>query len=71
MLVGHNPGLHDFAVMLAGPGDGSRMHHELIENFPAGALAEFSVSRGWRTLGEGGSRLVRFVCPRDLTEAAG
>ena len=71
MLVGHNPGLHDFAVGLAGPSDGSQMFQRMSEGFPAGALAEFLVPHGWGELGEGGGRLVRFVCPRDLTEAAG
>ena len=70
MLVGHNPGLHEFAVMLSGPSDGSQMSQRMSEHFPAGSLAEFSIPRSWRELGEGDGRLVRFVCPRDLTDTA-
>ena len=71
MVIGHNPGLHDFAIMLSGQSADTEMARRLVEGFPAGALAEFSIPRSWRELGEGGGRLVRFVCPRDLTEAAG
>jgi phosphohistidine phosphatase len=43
---------------------------QLAAGFPTGALAEFTIAHGWRELGEGGGRLVRFVCPRDLPEMA-
>ena len=70
MVIGHNPGLHDLAVQLAGgardPGDARR----LAEGFPTGALAEFVIPGAWRTLGPGGGRLHRFVCPRDLPQLA-
>ena len=70
MVIGHNPGLHDLAVQLAGgardPGDARRLQ----EGFPTGALAEFVVPGAWRTLGPGGARLHRFVCPRDLPQLA-
>jgi len=71
MLVGHNPGLHEFAVMLAGAqglAPTTEMGRRLTEGFPAGALAEFGVARAWRELGEGSGQLVRFVCPGDATD---
>ncbi len=74
MVVGHNPGLHEFALMLRGPDApvaASPMAASLIADFPAGALAEFTVARSWREIGPGAGRLVRFVCPRDMSEAAG
>jgi len=43
----------------------------LAESYPTGALAEFTIAGPWRTLGEGGGRLLRFLCPRDLPEMAG
>ena len=73
LLIAHNPGLHDLAVTLVGPdaiAHGSRDVRRLAERYPTGALAEFAVTGSWRTLGEGGVRLMRFLCPRDLPEHA-
>lgn len=73
LLIGHNPGLHELALSLAGPavatrgGDGRR----LAEGYPTGALAEFAVAMPWRMLDSGGGRLVRFLLPADLPEMAG
>jgi phosphohistidine phosphatase len=67
MLIGHNPGLHELAVTLAGPLDpANEAMRRLGEKYPTGALAEFTVPGPWRTLAAGGARLVRFVAPRDL-----
>jgi phosphohistidine phosphatase len=73
MLVGHNPGLHEFALMLAGPArhGGSSTAARLARSFPPGALAEFTVGGAWGELGPGGGRLVRFVVPGDAAEAEG
>jgi phosphohistidine phosphatase len=69
LMIGHNPGLHELALALAGPaaapgagGAGGR----LAEGFPTGALAEFTIAAPWRAVAEGGGRLVRFLSPRDL-----
>ncbi|MCC6718885.1 MAG: histidine phosphatase family protein [Acetobacteraceae bacterium] len=68
LLLGHNPGLHDLALQLAGPGEGL-MRHRLGEGFPSGALAEFNIAGTWAGLAAGGGRLTRFVGPRDLPPA--
>ena len=65
LLLGHNPGLHDLALLLAGAADASQ-RHRLEQGFPSGALAEFTVTGSWAGLDGGGARLVRFVAPRDL-----
>ena len=73
LVVGHNPGLHELAMMLVGPEAMARPDstlHRLAQAYPSGALAEFSVPGSWAELREGGARLVRFLCPRDLPEAA-
>ncbi len=71
LLVAHNPGLHDLALMLAGgPHDGGDVRR-LAEHYPTGALAEFVVPGPWRSLAPGGARLVRFLCPRDPSLPAG
>lgn len=71
LVIGHNPGLHDLALALTGPGgmalsggDGQR----LAEAFPTGALAEFAIATPWPMLSAGGGRLLRFLQPADLPE---
>ena len=72
MLIGHNPGLHDLALALAGPaamaGASASAARRMAESFPTCALAEFMVATPWRGLAEGGGRLVRFLVPADLPE---
>jgi phosphohistidine phosphatase len=73
LLIGHNPGLHDLALLLVGPvglGTQSPNISRLAEGYPTGALTEFSIPGPWSTLGEGGGRLLRFLAPRDLPELA-
>jgi len=60
LLIAHNPGLQDLALMLA---PGSR---QLAEKFPTGALATFAFDGPWARLGESGAELVALVVPRDL-----
>ena len=66
LLVGHNPGMHDLALLLSGSGEPDAVAR-LRAKFPTGALAEFDLpgpamenirpDRGW---------LIRFVRPKDL-----
>jgi len=64
MLVGHNPGLQDLAVVLASRGD---CLPQLEEKFPTGALATLVVrSESWSALGPGEAELVDYVVPRQL-----
>ena len=70
LVVGHNPGLHEAAVRLAGTGQ--RMDRELAQlqaSFPTGALAVFGCAQ-WAALPQRGAALERFVVPRDLPEPA-
>jgi len=73
LLIGHNPGMHDLALILAGSaamrGNGAN-ERALADGFPTGALAEFVVAGSWWDLREGGGRLTRFLTPRML-EGAG
>jgi phosphohistidine phosphatase len=73
LLVGHNPGLHDLALLLIGgraAAMATPLTRRLAESYPTGSLAEFAVTGGWRTLEAGGGRLLRFLRPRDLPEVA-
>jgi len=74
LVVGHNPGLHDLAMLLVGAQGASFGNPDvrrLAEGFPSGALAEFTVTCPWQALDEGGGRLARFLCPRDLPGLGG
>jgi phosphohistidine phosphatase len=70
LLIGHNPGMHDLAVLLADPhASAEKPLRAVREGFPTGALAEFSVTGPWSRLGAGGARLMRFLTPRMLDAA--
>ena len=65
MLIGHNPGLHELAVMLAGDGDRA-LRRRLAEHFPTGALAVLTFRGEWRNARPGSGHLAAFMVPRDL-----
>lgn len=73
MLIGHNPGLQDLALALAGAkgmaGANAAAARRMAEGFPTCALAEFSIATPWHDLDEGAGRLIRFLVPADLPEA--
>jgi phosphohistidine phosphatase len=66
MVIGHNPGLHECAISLAGPNSAKREHKRLEDGFPTAALAEFLVTTPWRRLGAGTATLQRYMVPKDL-----
>jgi phosphohistidine phosphatase len=66
MIIGHNPGLHECALSLAGPAGAKPGHKRLDEGFPTAAMAEFLVTTPWRRLGTGPAALQRFLTPKDL-----
>ncbi len=70
LVVGHNPGLHELAVHLAGAHAtaGDTQLQRMTNSYPSGALAEFSIATPWHEVSETGARLIRFLVPKDLTE---
>lgn len=66
LMLGHNPGIGDLAVYLAGAGDDGTID-QMSRKFPTGALAvlEYPGER-WAGLTRGSCRLVEFVRPGDL-----
>jgi phosphohistidine phosphatase len=64
MLIGHDPGLHELARLLASRGaDLPRLE----QKFPTGALATLVVDgESWVALGPGDAELVDYVVPRQL-----
>jgi phosphohistidine phosphatase len=65
LVVGHNPGLQDLAVELAGPDLGEQAVR-LRERFPTGALAVFEIDGPWAALAPGRARLRSYTIPREL-----
>jgi phosphohistidine phosphatase len=60
IVVGHNPGLHDFAVTLFGQSPApTAAGHPLLASFPTAAAAVFGVDPS------GKARFERLVLPRD------
>ena len=68
LLIGHNPGMHELSVQLAGSTVASEATQRLAHAFPTGALVEFAIATQWQHLAAEGSRLVRFLTPKDLPE---
>jgi phosphohistidine phosphatase len=69
LLIGHNPGLQDLAVLLVGAHTkaGARKRAlSLARAYPTGALAQFALTGPWSEIGEGSGKLTRFVTPREL-----
>ncbi len=66
MLVGHNPGMHELALMLAGSGDVAG-RKELGDNLPTSGLAIFDFEiDDWSEVAFRRGRLEKFVSPRLL-----
>ncbi len=67
MLVGHNPGLEELAVLLIGSGaldDTAR----LTEKFPTAGVAVIGFNaQSWAEIAPGAGRLEHFLTPKQLT----
>jgi phosphohistidine phosphatase len=66
LVLGHNPGLEDFARRLAGPGSDAGALKKLEEKFPTAALARFVVEGDWADLIFGGARLTHCLRLKEL-----
>ena len=64
LVIGHNPGLQELALVLAAEGP---ERERVGEKYPTAALATLEFDGGWHDLGPGGAQLVAFVRPRDLS----
>ena len=71
MIIGHNPGLHDLALMLIGRSgkNQAKMLDKLRTKLPTGGLCTLSFElAAWEKIGAGLATLTRFVRPRDLDQ---
>jgi phosphohistidine phosphatase len=64
MVLGHNPSMHELALLLAASGDD---REALRDGFPTGAVAviDFAFQR-WTDLEPGEGELIAFLTPRQL-----
>jgi phosphohistidine phosphatase len=79
LLIGHNPAMHELAVLLAGHGgsappdggagaDGGGPYERLRVKFPTAAIAVLLAAGTWSELGPDTGILSAFVTPRDLRD---
>jgi phosphohistidine phosphatase len=82
MIVGHDPGIPQLAVMLAAAGSPTRagagstaretaMTIRMRAKFPTAAVAVFEYAGAWDRLGPGLARLADFITPRELVAQPG
>ena len=64
LVIGHNPGLHELALVLASDGDELG---RLEEMFPTGALATLALAEPWGGVARGGATLTAYVVPKQLS----
>ena len=70
MMVGHNPGMHSFALQLVGAGERHDLH-ALAHGYPSGTLAVITFQKAhWRQIKPGDGHLTLFVSPKDLRAAS-
>ena len=68
MLVGHNPGMHELALMLMGSGD-TDARKALADNLPTAGLAVFDFDvKDWEDVAYRRGKLVLFVSPKLLRQ---
>lgn len=65
LLIGHNPGLHELALLLADPESPVELP-PISGKFPTGALASYRFGSAWRRLKPHGATLIAYVTPREL-----
>jgi phosphohistidine phosphatase len=71
LIIGHNPGIHEFALQLSGEvvsRAGRDARERLKEAYPTAALAviRFPDAEFWRDIAFGEGRLDSFTAPRDI-----
>lgn len=66
LLIGHNPGMHEAAIELAGTGDADA-RRRLHDKFPTAALAVIDFD-DWGAVRTRSGRLERYVTPKTLAE---
>lgn len=70
MLIGHNPGIHQFSLFMVGKGDREALE-ELEIHFPTAALAIIRLAnKPWKELEQGDGYLEEFILPKKIDKGA-
>lgn len=69
LVVGHNPGLQNLAINLAGKGD-KKKFREMRNNFSPPSLAVFDIDTEWAKVGPRSGELTDFVIGKNLKRSA-
>ena len=70
LLIGHNPGIGDLAVMLAGHGDRAA-RAAMAAKFPTAALARLAIDHPWSAVRTGAATLEELWTPRRRSRRRG
>ncbi len=66
LVIGHNPGLHELALLLAGPTQAKPALARLVAGFPTSSVAVFSITTPWLRLAPGAAIFEQFLLSSDL-----
>ena len=66
VVVGHNPGLEELAVLLAGPGSDAAALDSVRARFPTAALARLTFDGPWKDLAPDGAALTDVALVREV-----
>lgn len=66
MMIGHNPGIHSFAMSMAGTGEADA-RLALSSKYPTAAIANITFRNdGWPEIKTGGGELAFFITPKQI-----
>jgi phosphohistidine phosphatase len=65
ILIGHNPGVHGLADILAGQAEGDALTRMNSRGFPAAAFAVLSFDGSWKSLEPGACTLLDYWAPSE------
>jgi phosphohistidine phosphatase len=64
MVIGHNPGMHQFASMLAANAEANEHKQEILQHYPTGALSIFELETDdWAECTKSDVRILDFITP--------
>ena len=71
LIIGHNPGLAELALLLTADDAEATLRREVAIKYPTATVAELQIGSAWSGVLPGTATLTRFIRPRDLDPALG